>query len=216
MLNISSSLNMSTIVAFIKGIANISLIPIRVGMDKSSESLVNLTNVEQMNNKRETEIVRRYDSRNIFTDHIVSFSPPTEVYPGLFLGSSYNAAYLSCLRARNIKYIVNVTTEISNYYPKNIVYHNVPIRDNNSDSILQYLDESFNIIDEFLNKGNGNVLVHCYMGASRSAAVVINYISKKNGEDIDDVIDRLKKQRSCVNPTLSLIKDLNDSRDDIV
>jgi protein-tyrosine phosphatase len=205
----------TNLLPYAKGIANYALIPFRVGMDKTHDILINLTTNEKppTNNAsgepvHDTPIVERINKSNFVYDHCIAWLPPTEVYPNLFLGSSYNAAFLSCLRARNIKYIINVTNEISNYYPVNMEYYNIPIRDNGIDNVHQYFNESYEVIDNFLNKNDGCVLVHCYMGASRSATIVANFIARKTGVTIDEVLYELRQQRGNVNPTKSLYKEL--------
>jgi protein-tyrosine phosphatase len=206
---------MTQILPYVKGIANYTLIPFRVGMDKTHDILINMTTSKtpsEINandtSVNDTPIVERINKSNFVYDHYIAWLPPTEVYPNLFLGSSYNAAFLSCLRARNIKYIVNVTNEISNYYPTNMEYYNISIRDNGIDNIHNYLDESYEVIDNFLNKADGSVLVHCYMRASRSATIVANFISRKTGITIDEVLYELRQQRANVNPTKSLYTEL--------
>jgi protein-tyrosine phosphatase len=112
------------------------------------------------------------------------------------------------LKDLNIKYIVNVSAEISNYYPDHFTYYQIPIRDNNAESIRPHFQESFEKIDSFLEKNDGNVFVHCFMGASRSATIVANYISRKTNDDITTILVNLKKQRPVVNLTNQFVSDL--------
>lgn len=188
--------------------ANYILVPFKVGTDKGGEILVNMTNTEKNCKKQKIERIRK---GNFIYDHIIAVLPPTEVYPNLFLGSSYNAALLSGLISRNIKYIINVTNEISNYYPENIEYYNISISDNGHDSIIDHLEESYEIINNFLEKYDGSVLVHCYMGASRSASIITYYIAKKTGKNIDDVISFLESHRSNINLSKSLYDELKST-----
>lgn len=201
-------MSMSDIWTYTKTMANYLLVPVRVGSDKGHEVLINLTNTE---NNCQDQKIERIGKSNFAYDHLIAILPPTEVYPNLFLGSSYNAALLSGLRSRNIKYIINVTNEISNYYPANAEYYNIAISDNGHDSIIDHLEESYEIINNFLSKNDGAVLVHCYMGASRSASIVTYYIAKKTGKSIDEVISFLQSQRSNVNLSKSLYEELKST-----
>ena len=54
----------------------------------------------------------------------------------------------------------------------------------------------------------GKVLVHCKMGISRSASVVISYMMKEYEMDLAATIIRVKEKRSVVNPNKSFIKQL--------
>lgn len=202
---------MSDIWKYTKSIANYMLVPFRVGTDKGHEILINITN-----NNINDQKVERIRNSNFAYDHIIAIMPPTEVYPNLFLGSSYNAALLSGLRSRNIKYVLNVTNEISNYYPANVEYYNISISDNGNDSILDHLEESFNVIDDFLNKNDGALLVHCYMGASRSATIITYFIAKKTGKTIDEVIKELQIKRSNLNISKSLYEELKSTENSLI
>lgn len=206
---------METMWSYTKNVANYMLVPVRVGMDKGHEALINLTTTNSPENinddSKKSEKVERIGQSNFVYDHVVAILPPTEVYPNLFLGSSYNAALLSGLRSRNIKYVINVSNEISNYYPDNITYYNITIKDDGKDKIQDHLETSYEIIESFLNNNDGNVLVHCYMGASRSASIITYYISKKTGRTIDDVLNELKAKRSNINPSCLLYNELKET-----
>jgi len=184
------------------------LVPIKVGADKGHEILINMTNNEETNNQK---VERTKKSNFMIYDYMIAIMPPTEVYPNLYLGSSYNAAMLPVLISRDIKYIINVTNEISNYYPSNIEYYNIPLKDNGVDSILDHLEESYDIINNFLEKQYGSILVHCHMGASRSASIVTYFIAKKTGKTIDEVLDELTRKRENINLSTSLYKELKST-----
>lgn len=177
------------------------------GNNNNKETIINVDGVDNQTTIKKME--RLYPQTNFFTEYTHFFSGPTEVYTGLYLGSAYNASCWYTLEKLNIKYIVNVTSEISNYYESaGIVYYRIPIRDDNNESIQSYLDESYNKINEFMSKNDGNILVHCYMGASRSATIVAKFISTKEEIDITEVIANLTEKRPIVNPTQQFIKDL--------
>lgn len=155
-------------------------------------------------------VKRKYES-NFINECIYFFSYPTQVYDRIYLGSAYNAASYDILNALNIKYIINVTHEISNYFENcyDISYHNIKIRDNGNESIVPYLDESFNLIEQFLETNNGNILVHCYMGSSRSVSIVVHYIARKENKEIKDVIDKIKELRPSINPAINFIDQIS-------
>lgn len=136
----------------------------------------------------------------LLTQYSYFYSSSNEIIDGLYLGSSYNAYDINDLKKNNISVIINVTDEISNFYENNILfdYYKFPIKDNNEDNIEEILEETYKIIDDNLDKRN-NILVHCYMGASRSATVVIHYLMKKLDYSYDDARKLVIKKRPLVN-----------------
>jgi hypothetical protein len=189
--------------SIIESTINKILVPIRVFKDK----IYNVINKDSNNNMKKIE---RIFPKNNITEYYTFFGPPTEIFPRIFLGSAYNAASYDILISNNIKFIINVTDEITNYYPDHFVYYNIKIADNNNDSIYQYLEESFKLINDFLELNDGNILIHCFMGASRSASIAANYISKQTNTDITDVINDMKYKRDVVNPTQQFFTDLHE------
>ena len=130
------------------------------------------------------------------------FSESNEVIPNLFLGSSFNAYNKIELEKKDISVILNITNEIDNFYEHDntITYYKYPIRDNNQDDISTILNETYNVIEHHLSIGD-KVLIHCYMGSSRSASVAINYIMRKYGISYEKTFMLIKQGRPVVNLT---------------
>jgi protein-tyrosine phosphatase len=141
-------------------------------------------------------------------------SEPTLIVDNIYLGSAYNAASYDTLKKHDINVIFNVTTEIRNYFPADFVYYQYKLYDNNKHSIAQYLDDSFEKIRYHQDNTPGNILVHCFMGASRSVSIVINYIMHtmvtKGGEyyTFDQALQYIKNKRPIINPTQKLFDDI--------
>jgi len=157
-------------------------------------------------------IVKRTDiSLPWYLKYRYFFSESKEIIPNLFLGSSFTAFNKFDLDKKNISVILNVTNEIDNFHEgkSNIVYYKFPIQDNNSDDISLILQESYNVIEHHLELGD-RILVHCYMGASRSATVVINYIMKKYGTPYNEALNLVKKTNPIVNLTEKFHNTLNN------
>ncbi len=136
------------------------------------------------------------------------YGEPTYIKNKIYLGSSFNAANKSMLDKHNIKYIINITAEINNYYPNDITYVNYKMYDNNKESILHFLEDSYKKIKEFQQNNDGNILIHCFMGASRSATLVAYYLMREFNIDPYYAYRLLKKRRKLVNPTKLLYNDL--------
>ena len=61
-----------------------------------------------------------------------------------------------------------------------------------------------------------NILVHCFMGSSRSAAIVVAYYSLKFNKSIDESIDYVKDKRWIVNINTTFIQDLKEWREEVL
>lgn len=189
------------------------------------------------------------------------FGSPTHIVDNIYLGSALNAASKSSLEANNIKVVINMAKELTDYYPDDYDYYKCDLYDDNNDSISEHLEKVYDYINEkqwdlLINKNsddkefymenkiviqhnyvddentdmefvicdnyldtikpseykyNGNILIHCYMGASRSAIIAIYYLIKTKGYSIDSAINYIINKRPHVNPTFRFIKDLAKS-----
>lgn len=196
---------MSLIYSILQRTTNAIMAPIRVLKDKTYDAV---TYDQSEKNKKEIERIYPKDK---LCEYITFFGNPTEVYPKIYLGSAYNAASYQTLVNYNIKYIINVTSEITNYYEDYFTYYQIPMRDNNTDSIMEHLEDSFGKIEEFLRNNDGNILVHCFMGASRSATIVAYFIAKKKKSDIMTVITDMRAIRPNINLTKKFFDDLTQT-----
>lgn len=159
-----------------------------------------------------TIVVKRMnDSLPWYLKYKYFFSNSKEIIPRLFLGSSFSAFNKFDLDQKNINVVLNITDEIDNFYEgkSNITYYKFPIRDNNQDDISMILEETYNIIEYHLELGD-RILVHCFMGASRSASIVINYIMKKYNTTYINAFNLVKRTNPIINLTEKFYNTLNN------
>lgn len=143
---------------------------------------------------------------------------PSYIIDNLYLGNAYNASNYVSLTNNNIKLIVNITEEIPNYYSDdtNIEYFNVNIKDLNSNHITDFLSVSVKkirsfVLENFLEKkNNSNILIHCFMGSSRSASLVIAYLAKYHNMTIEEALNYCKEKRHLVNINTTFYNDLKN------
>ena len=126
----------------------------------------------------EDKSTRIYPPVGVYNEYSSFWTEPTHVVDNLYLGSAYNAASFKTLKNRQIEVIMNATTEISNYYPDDFIYLRYELYDNNKHSIKKYLEKSYSDIQYHQQHTSGNILVHCFMGASRSASIIIYYLMR--------------------------------------
>merc|ERR1712228_416531 len=104
----------------------------------------------------------------------------------------------------NITHIINATANIPNHFNEhNVKYLNVKVDDANSAQINQYFDPTNKFLDDVMNRDECRVLVHCQMGVSRSASIMIAYIMQRNKCSFEEAFKYVKNCRSCICPNES-------------
>jgi protein-tyrosine phosphatase len=73
----------------------------------------------------------------------------------------------------------------------------IPIRDEEEENISEYLEEVTGFMNRLINEGK-NLLVHCTLGVSRSATIVIAYLIKKHHMTLRMAFHFLRNRRHVV------------------
>lgn len=134
---------------------------------------------------------------------------PTEIFDHVYLGSEWNASNLEDLQTRGVRYILNVTREIDNFFPGVFEYHNIRVYDEEGTDLLAYWNDTYKFISK-AKKHGAKCLVHCKMGVSRSASTVIAYAMKEYGWNLDRAFDYVKERRTVTKPNPSFMKQLEE------
>ncbi|OWF45898.1 Dual specificity protein phosphatase 14 [Mizuhopecten yessoensis] len=124
-----------------------------------------------------------------------------EITDHLFL-SGRGAITSERLGLLGITHILNVAEEIHNMnYPSDypIICHLVAMKDNSSETILNFVDECFDFICD-AKKIGGRILVHCVAGISRSASVCIMYLMKYYNLTLLNAYNNVLSCRDCIYP----------------
>jgi rhodanese-related sulfurtransferase len=151
-------------------------------------------------------IERIYPTEGLCNQYMYFLSEPTYIMDNIYLGSAYNASNFAQLKNLKIEAIINMTNDITNHFPEDIIYERYGLEDNNQDNIEEYLLKAYNFI--LKHQKNKKILVHCKMGASRSATIVLFYLIKKYKMNMDLALDFLKKKRVIINPNCLFMKTL--------
>ncbi|XP_054014531.1 protein phosphatase Slingshot isoform X2 [Hylaeus anthracinus] len=136
---------------------------------------------------------------------------PTEIFDHVYLGSEWNASNLEELQKNGVRHILNVTREIDNFFPGMFTYLNVRVYDDEKTDLLKHWDDTFKYITKAKKEGS-KVLVHCKMGVSRSASVVIAYAMKAYNWDFSQAWKHVKEKRNCIKPNNSFLIQLETYR----
>eukprot|EP00392_Amoebophrya_sp_AT5.2_P006670 g6682.t1 len=107
-----------------------------------------------------------------------------ELLPWLFIGGRDEAKSLENLRRHGIKYVVNCTPPktdggILNYFEQHnyaIRYLRLPMQDNATEDLRRHFPVFFPFVEACRIRSDGNLLVHCVLGQSRSVAMAVSYL----------------------------------------
>lgn len=169
-------------------------------------------------------------------ENIYGIPSANEILDGVFIGDIVAGNDLEFLKKNKIKYVINISNII---YKENqaiikkngILIRNVPIRDiqEDHDLLLELIPDIIASIKE--NRKHGKILVNCFAGKQRSAAVVACYLykyvfvgdnnileDKTFPELLDKIITFIQHKRSIAftpipnfyNMILTYIKQVND------
>lgn len=126
---------------------------------------------------------------------------------GMFTLKITKLPCLTFLFYSRVGHILNVTREIDNFFPGTFDYLNIRVYDDEKTDLLKHWDNTYKYISK-AKKDGSKVLVHCKMGVSRSASVVIAYAMKAYNWDFQKALKHVKEKRSCIKPNSSFISQL--------
>jgi len=133
----------------------------------------------------------------------------TQIADNLYISDYETSFNKELLKEHGITHIISCVYGLTPRYPDDFKYKNIPLIDNPSEPILVYFDDACEYINNAI-KNNGNVLVHCMYGASRSVTIIAAYIiNKAKGEVTPKMaLKYLRKKRKVVNPNEGYIDQL--------
>lgn len=119
------------------------------------------------------------------------------ILPGLWLGNGKSSLDSEFLKKNNIKTVFNCTKDLP-FHESIKRRYRVPVDDNLKDEEIRNLQLwSFEVVYKLTKEHrHGNVLVHCYAGMQRSAAVVAMYLIANKNMKCNDAITYIKSKRS--------------------
>ena len=132
----------------------------------------------------------------------ITFKVPRTDGGGLFIGGLH-ALYQrqDLFRQYKISHIVSMLDfdiyEAGHF--KDYKHMHVRIDDDPNENMLEHLEATNDFIENALSNG-GAVFVHCAMGKSRSATIVVAYLMRKYGKTTDEALAQLCEGRPVCEP----------------
>ncbi|XP_028331705.1 dual specificity protein phosphatase 13 isoform X2 [Gouania willdenowi] len=154
------------------------------------------------------ELVRLLYGGKRFGNHV------DEVWPNLYIGDLSVANDHYSLWKLGITHVVNAAhgrmycQGSHGFYGSTVEYYGVPADDSPSFDLSRYFFSSAEYIHEALNNTDGaRVLVHCAVGVSRSASLVLAYLMIHHHLTLLEAIQKVKEHR-WIFPNRGFLKQL--------
>ncbi|KAK3843294.1 MAG: dual specificity phosphatase, partial [Linnemannia gamsii] len=157
-------------------------------------------------------------------------SEPVCVLPNLYLGAEHNATNVRVLKRLGITFVLNVaieiakqegstttiTTQLDTSAAEEATRGTIDFKSlawtHHQKDLLRDFPAAFAMIDAALaaNNGQGKALVHCQLGVSRSASLVIAYVMRARGMGLTEAYDFVKQRSGVISPNMSLMYQLSE------
>lgn len=124
-----------------------------------------------------------------------------QLTPTIYLGNFIDACRIGQLRENRIKRVLSVINHempdaVKKLYRDNGIEHYAfLVHDRPSQDLIPYLEPCYSILSD-----NVKTLVHCHMGISRSASIVIYYMMRFHELDYDAAYLYIRARRRYIQP----------------
>jgi len=146
-----------------------------------------------------------------------------EIEPGLYLGNIFSFRSVRALQEAGITHILSVLSDPIDLPDglHNLKHMHIKIDDHCDEDLFCHFSKTNEFIEEAMESlqvfqkneddlppKKGGILVHCFMGASRSATVVAAYLMRKHSLPSAAAVERLRSIRPIVHPNAGFIQQL--------
>ena len=134
------------------------------------------------------------------------------IIDNIYLGNIDAARNITYLKEYNITTVVNCAEEFSSEY-EDIKFIELKLNDDpdpESENIFPRIEIGYKFIK---SHSKNNVLVHCALGVSRSATMVVFYLMKEKGWDYDTCYQYIIERRPTIAPNEGYIYQLKQYYD---
>ncbi|NWZ96213.1 DS13B phosphatase, partial [Nesospiza acunhae] len=141
-----------------------------------------------------------------------------QVWPNIYVGDAWAARSKTTLQSLKITHILNaadgpysINTGAKYYADLQIEYYGVEAFDDPAFDLSIFFYDAANFIRKALNSSGGKVFVHCAMGVSRSATLVLAFLMIHENMTLVDALKTVSAHRNiCPNTGfLSQLRDLD-------
>lgn len=135
---------------------------------------------------------------------------PTQIIRGLWIGNVFDACNKRWVPSLPGPVgVVNVTTDVPNFFARDgVQYVNCVIRDEVSAELGVEMFEAVALFIDGIRKQGGSVLVHCFVGRSRSVAICCYYLITRFKRTFRDVYEQILSMRPIVQINVRFVNTL--------
>ncbi|KAJ5071804.1 dual specificity protein phosphatase -related [Anaeramoeba ignava] len=133
---------------------------------------------------------------------------PQKIFNGLFIGSIDASENFKALKENEITHILQLFYSNKPPYPNDFKYLILDMQDSSQEDLSKFLPKCFEFYDSAQNS-QGNLLVHCVAGVSRSGAVSTAIVMRELGLGFDQAFDLVKSKRPVIHPNVGFSQQLN-------
>ncbi|GAA6213857.1 dual specificity protein phosphatase 13-like [Lates japonicus] len=132
----------------------------------------------------------------------LELTPVDEVWPNLYIGNVAVAQNRKTLHKLGITHVLNVAHSKQgsigdqSFYGNTCVYFGIPAEDSDHFDLSQYFKPAADFIHKALKSKDGKLLVHCIMGVSRSATLVLAYLMLRQRLPLRDALKHVVQKRA--------------------
>uniref|UniRef100_A0A8C3B6M5 Dual specificity phosphatase 29 n=2 Tax=Cairina moschata TaxID=8855 RepID=A0A8C3B6M5_CAIMO len=157
-----------------------------------------------------------FELERLFWKGCPKYTHVNEVWPNLYIGDEKTALDRYSLEKTGFTHILNaahgqknVDTGPEYYHDMAVEYHGVEADDLPTFKLSQFFYSASKFIDNALQDERNKVLVHCAMGRSRSATLVLAYLMIYKNMTVVDAIEQVSRHR-CILPNRGFLKQLRE------
>mmetsp|Transcript_8625 Transcript_8625/g.11922 ORF Transcript_8625/g.11922 Transcript_8625/m.11922 type:complete len:166 (+) Transcript_8625:33-530(+) len=126
----------------------------------------------------------------------------SKIFDYLYLGSAVDARNQAFIEENNIHHVIICARECKEKFPK-VQYLKFPLNDFETEKIHVYFEDAHELIEKVRKNYETTrkaCLVHCLVGASRSATIVISYCMKYHNMKLNEAYQYVHSKRDIIGP----------------
>lgn len=133
---------------------------------------------------------------------------PSEIIDdSIFIGTQVDSANKQQLQKLGVTHVLNASSESPNSYEDDFEYLKLALDDSAEVDITETFSRAFEFIDRCMEE-KGRLFIHCQLGVSRSATILIAYIMRSYNTTLHNAIAMVRSRRQQILPNKGFLKQL--------